>query len=182
MNKILEIQQKLKAPKNLYNSYGGYSYRSAETILEALKPILVDTNTYILINDELTNIGERYYVRATVTLYDGETDKVLATTTASAREEETKKGMDGSQITGASSSYARKYALNGMFAIDDIAESDKTNTHGKEENTQKGAENKTATREEKITNKPICPICGKETTAKALETWGCCSSCKKKGS
>lgn len=127
-DKLLAIQQTLNAPKNLRNSFGGYNYRSAESILEALKPLLADNKLTIRITDELVNVGERYYVKATVTLTDG-TDSLE--TTAFAREEETKKGMDGSQITGASSSYARKYALNGMFAIDDSADSDATNDHDK---------------------------------------------------
>lgn len=125
---LLAIQQNLNAPKNLRNNFGGYNYRSAESILEALKPLLSEHKLTIRISDELVNVGERYYVKATVTITDG---KEYIETVAYAREEETKKGMDGSQITGASSSYARKYALNGMFAIDDSADSDTTNDHGK---------------------------------------------------
>lgn len=172
MNKLFAIQQELKAPKNQFNDYGKYAYRSAESILEALKPLLNKHEATILLTDELVNIGERYYIKATVRLSDE--NGLIAETTAFAREEETKKGMDGSQITGASSSYARKYALNGMFAIDDVADSDKTNTHGKEKSEPK-AEPKT---EEE---KPICPVCNKPTTAKALEVWGMCSNCKKQG-
>lgn len=127
-DKLLAIQQNLNAPKNLYNKFGGYNYRSAESILEALKPLLGEHKLTIQINDELVSIGERYYVKATVRISDGND---IIETTAYAREEENKKGMDGSQITGASSSYARKYALNGMFAIDDAQDSDSTNDHGK---------------------------------------------------
>lgn len=115
MNKLQELQQKLKAPKDLYNSFGGYSYRSAESILQALKPLLAEVNAYIIIKDDMLNIGDRYYIKAIVQLFDGDTDKLIAETVSFAREEENKKGMDGSQITGASSSYARKYALMVCF-------------------------------------------------------------------
>lgn len=113
------IQQELKAPKNLYNSFGKYKYRNAEGILEAVKPLL--NGLVLLLNDTIEYIGNRYYVRATVTLTDGE-DSISVS--ACAREDETKKGMDGCQITGACSSYARKYALNGLFDIDDTKDSD----------------------------------------------------------
>lgn len=132
MERLIAIQQELKATKDLYNGYGGYNYRSCESILEALKPLLLKHKLAIVIQDDLLNIGERYYVKAIVKLVDENKD-VIVETTAFAREEESKKGMDGSQITGASSSYARKYALNGMFAIDDAKDSDSTNKHGKEE-------------------------------------------------
>lgn len=122
--KIIAVQTKLKAPKGQYNEFGGYNYRSCEDILEALKPLLAEYKLFINITDEVEMNGSRYYVKATATLTDG-ANKVTAT--AYAREEETKKGMDGSQITGASSSYARKYALNGLLAIDDTKDSDTTN-------------------------------------------------------
>ena len=124
LNELLQIQQTLNAPKNLTNKFGGYKYRSAETILEAVKPLLKEQGIVITINDTLEQIGDRYYIKATVSLHK---DNHTITTQAYAREEESKKGMDGSQITGASSSYARKYALNGMFAIDDTKDSDATN-------------------------------------------------------
>ena len=124
LNELLQIQQTLNAPKNLTNKFGGYKYRSAETILEAAKPLLKEQGIVITINDTLEQIGDRYYIKATVSLHK---DNHTITTQAYAREEESKKGMDGSQITGASSSYARKYALNGMFAIDDTKDSDATN-------------------------------------------------------
>jgi hypothetical protein len=133
--KILEslktIQQELRASKDLFNAFGKYKYRSAESILESVKPLLGKEKLVILLSDELVNIGNRYYVKATasITNMDGEKTEI----TAYAREEETKKGMDGSQITGASSSYARKYALGGLFALDDNKDSDTTNTHDKEE-------------------------------------------------
>lgn len=123
MKKIFEelsrIQRDLKAPKNLFNKFGNYSYRNAEGILEAVKPML--NGLVLIINDEPVVIGERYYIKATVTLSDGE-DSVTAT--AYAREDEFKKGMDGMQLTGACSSYARKYALNALLMIDDSKDSD----------------------------------------------------------
>lgn len=127
--KLLAIQGKLKAPKGQYNSFGKYAYRSCEDILEALKPLLAEHKCALVITDTLENIGERYYVKATATLTDVENSGQVQNT-AYAREEETKKGMDGSQITGAASSYARKYALNGLFGIDDTKDSDSTNKHG----------------------------------------------------
>lgn len=130
--KLMMIQQELKAPKNQFNEFGNYSYRSCEDILEALKPLLSKHNATIFINDAIDNQGDRYYVKATVTLLDFESGEAIETT-ANAREEEAKKGMDGSQITGSASSYARKYALNGLFAIDDTKDSDTTNKHGKEQ-------------------------------------------------
>lgn len=130
--KLNEIQIKLKAPKSQFNKFGNYKYRNCEDILEALKPLLNEFKTVISLKDEIVFIEGRFYVKATVTLIDSETGEAFSTS-AFAREEETKKGQDGSQITGSSSSYARKYALNGLFAIDDTKDSDSTNTHGKEE-------------------------------------------------
>lgn len=121
--KLLRIQQELKAPKNQFNSFGKYNYRSCEDILEGVKPLLQETNTTLIIRDEIITVGERYYVKAIATLYECEGDGQIYST-AMAREEESKKGMDGSQVTGASSSYARKYALNGLFAIDDTKDAD----------------------------------------------------------
>lgn len=128
--KVLSVQTELKAPKGQRNSFGNYNYRSCEDIFEAVKPLLSKHGLVLIAGDELVEIGGRNYVKATVKLTDGET---TIENTAYAREEETKKGMDGSQITGASSSYARKYALNGLFLIDDTKDSDATNTHGKAE-------------------------------------------------
>lgn len=124
--KLLNIQSKLKAPKNQLNKFGGYKYRSCEDILEAVKPHLFDEKLALVISDEVALINNRFYVVATITLYDTESDKTIITK-GYAREEEIKKGMDSSQITGASSSYARKYALNAMFLIDDTKDSDYTN-------------------------------------------------------
>ena len=133
--KLQIIQSKLKAPKSQYNKFGGYSYRNCEDILEAVKPLLAEVKATLTITDEVVMVGERYYVKATATLIDAESNEQYCNktihNTAYAREEETKKGMDGSQITGASSSYARKYALNGLFAIDDTKDSDTTNTGDK---------------------------------------------------
>lgn len=124
--KLLAIQQELKAPKNQFNAFGKYKYRSAEDILEAVKPVLAKHECVLTLSDDLVNIGDRYYIKATVTLSNGE---IIDQVTAFAREEESKKGMDGSQITGTASSYARKYALNGLFLIDDTKDSDATNQH-----------------------------------------------------
>lgn len=127
MKRLIEIQQELKAPKSQFNSYGNFHYRSCEDILGALKPLLEPRKLIILLNDEIVYIEGRFYVKATATLWDTEVNKELIHTTAFAREEESKKGMDGSQVTGASSTYARKYALNGLLAIDDVKDSDTTN-------------------------------------------------------
>lgn len=124
VKKLSEIQQKLKAPKNQFNKFGGYNYRSCEDILEAVKPIL--GNCVLTITDDIREVGGRVYVQATARLSDGSD---VVEVNALARESETKKGMDDSQITGAASSYARKYALNGLFCIDDNKESDQTNQH-----------------------------------------------------
>lgn len=130
--KLLIVQSTLKAPKSQYNAFGKYNYRNCEDILEAVKPICKEVNALVYLTDEIVLIGERYYVKATANFVDVESTGRLCVV-AYAREEETKKGMDGSQVTGASSSYARKYALNGLFDIDDTKDSDTTNTHGKED-------------------------------------------------
>lgn len=134
--KLLKAQVELKAPKGQYNSFGKYKYRSCEDILEALKPVLDKFKLTLFIKDDVIEVNGRNYVKAVITLVNIEKPDEIIETSALAREEETKKGMDGSQITGASSSYARKYALNGMFMIDDTKDSDSTNTHGKEEKTE----------------------------------------------
>lgn len=157
MKRLIEIQNKLKAPKDQRNNFGGYNYRSCEGILEAVKPLLNKHKLALIINDEVISIdggfdvtevskdekynkettrhivaSNRVYIKATATIFDEE-GKQIAQASALAREEETKKGMDYSQLTGSTSSYARKYALNGLFAIDDTKDSDATNTHGEEE-------------------------------------------------
>lgn len=117
-----KIQTELKVPKNLYNEFGKFKYRSCESILEAVKPILKDLNVSLIINDDLVSMGDRYYIKATARL--AKNDKEFVESTAFAREALTKKSMDESQITGATSSYARKYALNGLFCIDDTKDAD----------------------------------------------------------
>lgn len=125
MKELIAIQSELKAPKSQFNKFGGYKYRKAEDILEAVKPLLAKQKCTLIITDDVVLIGNRFYVKATATIKNEKGE--CETTNGWAREEESKKGMDGSQITGASSSYARKYALNGLFAIDDNADSDTTN-------------------------------------------------------
>lgn len=121
MGKLQEIQQKLRAPKGQFNKFGKYHYRSCEDILESVKPILNETGCTLTLSDEIVLIGERYYIKATAHLKGEDTDEIV---TAYARESATKSGMDDSQITGSTSSYARKYALNGLFCIDDNKDAD----------------------------------------------------------
>lgn len=147
LEKLLCIQIELKAPKSQYNAFGKYHYRNCEDILEAVKPICKKYGAALILRDKLIAVNERYYVEATATLYDCEKPQENISASAFAREEETKKGMDGSQVTGASSSYARKYALNGLFDIDDTKDSDDTN---KGEETQRQTEYRCA-----ICDKPI---------------------------
>lgn len=128
---ILDIQQNLNAPKNLYNKFGGYSYRSCESILVALKPLLAKHKAIIYFTERTVEQNGWHYIEATACLR-AEGKEEIFKTTGYAREDESRKGMDASQITGSASSYARKYALNAMFAIDDVKDSDATNTHGKE--------------------------------------------------
>jgi hypothetical protein len=132
MKELIYIQSKLRAPKSQYNSFGKYNYRSAEDILEAVKPLVHEQGCILTITDDLACAGDRVYIKATCRLTN--TDGQVIETSAYAREDETKKGMDGSQITGSSSSYARKYALNGMFCIDDTKDAD---TRSPEQNTSK---------------------------------------------
>ena len=129
MTDLAKIQGELKAPKGQFNAFGKYKYRNAEDIIEAAKPIIHKYGYHLILTDELVYLGSRYYVKATAILQSNDVEFISV---AYAREEETKKGMDGSQITGASSSYARKYALNGLFAIDDTKDSDSTNVHNDE--------------------------------------------------
>ncbi|MBQ1292601.1 MAG: ERF family protein [Clostridiales bacterium] len=122
--KLMAIQKELKAPKNLKNSFGNYYYRNAESILEALKPLEVKYKVITVLSDEIVEIGGRVYVKTIASLIDAENDNELIKVTAYAREAETKKGMDDAQVTGAASSYARKYALNGLFLLDDTKDAD----------------------------------------------------------
>jgi hypothetical protein len=124
---LVKIQAELKAPKGQFNAFGKYKYRNAEDIIEAVKPILFKYGTALVITDEVLQVGDRIYVQATATLLD-DTDNSISSK-GWAREEEVKKGMDAAQITGSASSYARKYALNGLFAIDDTKDADATNDH-----------------------------------------------------
>ena len=144
--KLMSIQQELKAPKGQYNAFGKYSYRSCEDIVEAVKPLAGKVKAVLTITDRVELVGERYYIIATATLMDAETGEKISVT-SQAREEDSKKGMDAAQVSGAASSYARKYALNGLFAIDDTKDSDATNT---------GA----ATQKPQRTSPTLCKDCG----------------------
>ena len=133
---LSDIQGALKAPKNQTNKFGGYNYRSCEDIMEALKPLLSAHKAAVTVSDNIVMIGDRFYIQATATLHcNGES----ISNTAFARESADKKGMDAAQITGATSSYARNYALNGLFCIDDTKDADATNTHGKDATEEKKA-------------------------------------------
>lgn len=122
-----EIQAKLKAPKGQFNSFGKYKYRSCEDIVEAVKPLLLEYGYHLNMRDDVIGVGDRVYIKATCRVMNGEA--VVSESTALAREAETKKGMDDSQITGTASSYARKYALNGLFSIDDTKDADTEEHH-----------------------------------------------------
>ncbi len=123
LNKLFKIQQELKVPKNQRNTFGNYNFRNCEDIMEASKPICAKHNCLLICSDELIQVGDRYYVKAIATIFDLDSGESISTSSC-AREEETKKGMDASQITGASSSYARKYALNGLLQLDDNKDAD----------------------------------------------------------
>ena len=154
--KLNKIQTELKAPKGQYNSFGKYKYRSCEDILEAIKPFLTETKTVLTINDEIVFIGNRFYVKATAVLADCENENSFIHNTAFAREDDSKKGMDGSQITGAASSYARKYALNGLFAIDDTKDADTDENAKQQGNSTRQQGNSTRTQEpERITKEDV---------------------------
>lgn len=143
MKELMLIQSELKAPKNQFNRFGNYNYRSCEDILEAVKPLLAKNECSLTISDDIVEVGGRIYVKATAKIVNKDGNEVA--NSAFAREAEEKKGMDVSQITGSASSYARKYALNGLFCIDDTRDADATNTHGKEEKKMV----------EKVASKPI---------------------------
>ncbi|EAB3168953.1 recombinase [Salmonella enterica subsp. enterica serovar Bareilly] len=136
--RLAEIQEHLNAPKNQYNSFGKYKYRSCEDILEGVKPLL--KGLFLSISDEIVLIGDRYYVKATATITDGENSHSAS---AIAREEENKKGMDAAQVTGATSSYARKYCLNGLFGIDDSKDAD-TDEHKQQQNAAPAKQTKSS--------------------------------------
>lgn len=171
--KLLNIQTELKAPKGQYNSFGGYKYRSCEDILEAVKPLLKDNKCTLRITDDVVQIGERYYIKATAILTDLEESDGYrereVQNTAYAREEETKKGQDGSQLTGTASSYARKYALNGLFLIDDTKEAD-TDEHKKETGEEEKTE-KLATEKQIELLKKIAEEQGKTLDEEVVKGW-----------
>ena len=137
--KLAAIQRELKAPKGQYNSFAKYNYRSCEDILEAVKPLCIKNNATLILNDTVREISGRFYVVATATLADQESDGVVEAD-AYAREPQDKKGMDDSQITGMASSYARKYALNGLFCIDDTKDADTDEVKRQEQNPVKKGE------------------------------------------
>lgn len=153
-DRLVEIQSSLKAPKGQYNTFGKYKYRSAEDILEAVKPILRAQNCKLTIMDEIVQVGERIYVKAIATISDGTQSLSVS---AYAREEDEKKGMDASQVTGAASSYARKYALNGLFAIDDTKDADALNTTKEYTERKKEPEPRKEDPEPAEPSKPECP-------------------------
>lgn len=155
MKELIAIQSELKAPKSQFNKFGGYKYRKAEDILEAVKPLLAKQKCTLTITDDVVLIGNRIYVKATATIKNEKGE--CETTTGWAREEESKKGMDGSQITGASSSYARKYALNGLFAIDDNADSDTTNDVQHQATQQQTQTQQLAAQPSQATQQPATP-------------------------
>ena len=172
MTELMTIQTKLKAPKGKFNSFGKYRYRSCEDILEAVKALLAETKTTLTLNDEIVQLGDRYYIRRTATLMNSKGD--IMQTTAYAREAETKAGMDASQITGTASSYRRKYALNGLFAIDDNADPD---TDEYQIETKRKAAAKAPPKSENKRKKdpaptdgaddgPRCEVCGKPVSDK----------------
>ena len=169
--KLLNIQTELKAPKGQYNSFGGYKYRSCEDILEAVKPLLKDNKCTLRITDDVVQIGERYYIKATAILTDLEESEGYGNVqnTAYAREEETKKGQDGSQLTGTASSYARKYALNGLFLIDDTKDAD-TDEHKKETGEEEKTE-KLATEKQIELLKKIAEEQGKTLDEEVVKGW-----------
>ena len=174
--KLQAIQQELKAPKGQFNKFGGYAYRSAEDILEAVKPLLDKHGCVLFVSDKISAVvargaggvefTERFYVTATATLINCEEPSEKIQVEAHAREDAEKKGMDGSQITGAASGYARKYALNGMFCIDDTKDADATNDHGK---TYRNGKTKAQAREKTATQDPMQKA--KARMSRAIDAW-----------
>lgn len=168
-DKLAKVQSELKAPKNQYNSFGKYNYRSCEDILEAAKPLCIANGLLLTVSDEVVQVGDRIYIRATASVTDGEG---TIQTFGMAREAEEKRGMDSSQLTGATSSYARKYALGGLFALDDTKDADATNKHGKD-NAQAVVE-KAQAAGVPVEKEYKCCDCGKEFQAftdKNGKTW-----------
>lgn len=189
LEKLLAVQIELKAPKNQRNTFGGYNYRSCEDILEAVKPLCMKHQCLVVLSDDMVYSGNglsssRFHIKATARFYDMESGEFIENT-AFAREAESKKGMDDSQITGTASSYARKYALNGLFCIDDTRDAD-TDEYRKQNNAQ-NAPSKPTEPQQPV----ICNVCGKEiisvkkgaqmlTSAQvAQQTGGMCLKCYK---
>ena len=185
LKKLGAIQSALKAPKNQYSAFGGYNYRSCEDILESLKPLLRDQSCTLVLSDDVINVGDRYYIIATATIYDNESGESFSNK-AYAREANSKPKMDEAQVTGGASTYARKYALNGLFLIDDTKDVD-TDEYKKQQGVQQQQAIKTP-----APLKILCPKCGKEIKtikkkngelvdpAKILESCGgVCADCYK---
>lgn len=174
--KLLNVQLSLKAPKSQHNDFGNYYYRNCEDILESVKPLCRSIQASVIITDDIALIGDRFYVKATAMFVDTEKDCAPILVTAYAREEASKKGMDSCQVTGAASSYARKYALNGLFCIDDTKDSDASPTTQNESKPTQKTEQKSEPKPE-VKQKPEniseppkssipCPVCGKLVTTK----------------
>ena len=168
LKKLTALQAELRAPKGQYNKFGGYNYRSCEDVLEALKPLLVKYGLNLTISDDIVQVGERYYVRATATVRDIESDKSISTS-AFAREPIESKGMSEPQITGSASSYSRKYALNALFLIDDVKDADSNEAHKEKEARAARTKNPDApkkpdviTDKEKEVLKNLCSRLGKD--------------------
>lgn len=182
MQELIAIQAELKAPKSQTNNFGHYNYRSCEDILEAVKPLLKKYNCELILSDEVVMVGTRIYVKATAEIHSKSDNRKV---TAYAREAETKKGMDDSQITGAASSYARKYALNGLFLIDDNKDSD-TNEYNRQSSAA------TPKNQDNSSDEVCCPQCGGRINSiqtkdgsilspkQVLEGYGMCGICYKK--
>ena len=174
--KLLQVQTRLKAPKSNFNSFGKYNYRSCEDILEGVKPHLAEATAIILLADEIEVKGERYYIKATAKFICTGTGEAVEVT-AYAREEENKKGMDGSQITGTASSYARKYALNGLLCIDDTKDADATNTHddkpkySKPNQTPPPSQNKAETVNRATVKAKFMLVGGEKATDASFDEW-----------
>lgn len=164
--KLLSVQRHLKAPKGQYNSFGKYNYRSCEDIVEAAKPVLADIECTLVLTDDIIEVGGRVYVKATAVLSDDEGASVF--TTAFAREPASKKGMDESQITGTASSYARKYALNGLFAIDDTKDADTDNYQHQQQNSKPEPANATTAKSINAMREAIAET----DPSSCLEAWG----------
>lgn len=166
---LAQIQSELKAPKGQYNKFGGFNYRSCEDILEAVKPLLKERGLVLLITDDIVQIGERYYVRATATIYDSEGSYI--SNSALAREDANKGKMDGSQMTGSASSYARKYALNGLFCIDDTKDAD-TDEYTKAQETKGKKPTAKATAQPAFTDEIRTALAKAQTVQELVETFG----------